>query len=189
MRTGRSHDGGRSRKVLLQLQKPTYFVDEPSEPRRTSTFTSGVSFAATARLTRVQTRIGDVAATTRGTYSIRVPSVNRTMSERLRLADLLSGLSIVSDLAYGLPIETALRSCLIGTAVARRMALPEREVADVFYVSLLFHVGCVAYAQETFELFGDDQAVRRAAVETDHRSQRNHGRTFGSRSDTRSERT
>jgi hypothetical protein len=89
------------------------------------------------------------------------------MSERLRLADLLSGLSIVSDLGYGLPIETALRSCLIGTAVARGMDLPEREVADVFYVSLLFHVGCVAYAQETFELFGDDQAVRRAAVETD----------------------
>ena len=89
------------------------------------------------------------------------------MSEQLRLADLLSGLSIVSDLGYGLPIETALRSCLIGTVLARRMDLPEREVADVFYVSLLFHVGCVAYAHETFELFGDDQAVRRAAVETD----------------------
>src|SRR5687768_650829 len=89
------------------------------------------------------------------------------MTERLRLADLLSGLSIVSDLGYDLPIETALRSCLIGTALARRMALPERQVADVFYVSLLFHVGCVAYAHETFELFGDDQTVRRAAVETD----------------------
>jgi HD-GYP domain-containing protein (c-di-GMP phosphodiesterase class II) len=89
------------------------------------------------------------------------------MTERLRLAELLSGLSIVSDLGYGLPIETALRSCLIGTTVARQMDLPEREVVDVFYVSLLFHVGCVAYAQETFEMFGDDQAVRRAAVETD----------------------
>jgi HD-GYP domain-containing protein (c-di-GMP phosphodiesterase class II)/DNA-binding CsgD family transcriptional regulator len=89
------------------------------------------------------------------------------MSDRLRLADLLSGLSIVADLGYGLPIETALRSCLIGTVLARRMDLSDREVADVFYVSLLFHVGCVAYAHETFELFGDDQAVRRAAVETD----------------------
>ena len=46
------------------------------------------------------------------------------MSEGLRLADLLSGLSIVSDLGYGLPIETALRSCLIGTTVARQMDLP-----------------------------------------------------------------
>ena len=89
------------------------------------------------------------------------------MSGALRLADLLGGLSIVSDLGYGLPIETALRSCLIGTGLARRMDLPEREVADVFYVSLLFHVGCVAYAHETFELFGDDHTVRRAAVETD----------------------
>jgi HD-GYP domain-containing protein (c-di-GMP phosphodiesterase class II) len=89
------------------------------------------------------------------------------MSDRLRLADLLCGLSVVADLGYGLPIETALRSCLIGTALARRMDLPDPEVADVFYVSLLFHVGCVAYAHETFELFGDDNAVRHAAVETD----------------------
>ena len=88
------------------------------------------------------------------------------MSEQLRLADLLGGLSIVSDLGYGLPVDTALRSCLIGTALARQMRLPEREVADVFYVSLLFHVGCVGYAHETFVQFGDDLAVRRAAVET-----------------------
>jgi hypothetical protein len=51
------------------------------------------------------------------------------MSKRLRLADLLGSLSIVSnwDTAYQ----------------ARQMRLPEREVADVFYVSLLFHVGSV----------------------------------------------
>jgi transcriptional regulator with GAF, ATPase, and Fis domain len=59
------------------------------------------------------------------------------VSDQLRLADLLSGLSIVADLGYGLPIEPALQSCLIGTDLARRMDLPEREVADVFYVSLL----------------------------------------------------
>lgn len=44
---------------------------------------------------------------------------------------------------------------------------PEREVADVFHVSLLFHVGCVGYTCETFAQFGDDLAVRRAAVEAD----------------------
>ena len=100
------------------------------------------------------------------------------MSDRLRLADLLSGLSIVADLGYGLPIETALRSCLIATGLARRMDLPESQIADVFYVSLLFHVGCVAYAHETFELFGDDQAVRRAAVETDLTDTRDIFSTF-----------
>ena len=89
------------------------------------------------------------------------------MTDRLRLADLLGGLSIASDLGYGLPVETALRSCLIGTALARQMDLSDREVADTFYVSLLFHVGCAAYSHETFELFGDDIAVKRAVVETD----------------------
>jgi hypothetical protein len=44
------------------------------------------------------------------------------MSERLRLADRLGGLSIVSDLGYGLPVDTALRSRLIGTALARQCA-------------------------------------------------------------------
>jgi hypothetical protein len=90
--TGRSHDGGRSRKVLLQLQKPTHFVDEPSEPRKTSKSTA--AFPSRLRPYDGAFTVGlvHVAATTRGKCSIRIPSVNRTMSERLRLADLLSGL-------------------------------------------------------------------------------------------------
>ncbi|MFP3901410.1 MAG: HD domain-containing phosphohydrolase [Acidimicrobiia bacterium] len=89
------------------------------------------------------------------------------MDDRLRLADLLGGLSLVSDLGYGLPTETALRTCIIGTELARRMDLSEPEVADVFYVSLLFHVGCPAYSHEAAELFGDDLAVNHAAVAAD----------------------
>ena len=86
------------------------------------------------------------------------------MGSRLRLADLLAGLSIVVDLGYGLPMETAMRSCVVGTDLARRMGLSEREAADVFYVSLLLHVGCLAYSHETAAWFGDDAAVHRAVV-------------------------
>jgi HD-GYP domain-containing protein (c-di-GMP phosphodiesterase class II) len=89
------------------------------------------------------------------------------MSERLRLAELLGGLSIAADLGYGLPVDTALRSCLIGTQLARLIELPEPEVREAFYVSLLFHVGCVAYSHETSELFGDDLAMNHAVVESD----------------------
>jgi HD-GYP domain-containing protein (c-di-GMP phosphodiesterase class II) len=89
------------------------------------------------------------------------------MSERLRLAELLAGLSMVSDLGYELPVDTAVRSCVMATSLARRMDLPEAEVADVFFVSLLFHVGCVAYSHETTELFGDDLAVNHAVIKTD----------------------
>ena len=85
---------------------------------------------------------------------------------RLRLADLLAGLSVVVDLGYGLPMETAMRSCLVGTSVARRMGLSEREAADVYYVSLLLHIGCMAYSHETAVWFGDDAAVHRAVVRT-----------------------
>jgi HD-GYP domain-containing protein (c-di-GMP phosphodiesterase class II)/DNA-binding CsgD family transcriptional regulator len=88
------------------------------------------------------------------------------MGPRLRLADLLAGLSIVVDLGYGLPMETAMRACVVGTALARRMGLSEREAADVFYVSLLLHVGCLAYSHETAAWFGDDAAVHRAVVRT-----------------------
>ena len=88
------------------------------------------------------------------------------MGTRLRLADLLAGLSVVVDLGYGLPMETAMRSCLVSTHLARRMGLSERETADVFYVSLLLHVGCLAYSHETTAWFGDDAAVHRAVVRT-----------------------
>jgi HD-GYP domain-containing protein (c-di-GMP phosphodiesterase class II) len=88
------------------------------------------------------------------------------MSSRLRLADLLAGLSVVVDLGYGLPMETAMRACLVGTTMARRMGLADREAADVFYVSLLLHVGCLAYSHETAASFVDDAAVRRAVVRT-----------------------
>ena len=86
------------------------------------------------------------------------------MASRLRLADLLTGLSIVADLGYDLPVETAMRAALVGTDLARRMGLSEPEAADVFYVSLMLHVGCLAYSHETAELFGDDAAVHRAVV-------------------------
>ena len=88
------------------------------------------------------------------------------MGARLRLADLLCGLSIVADLGFGLPLETAMRSCIIGTALARRMRLAEPDVAEVLYVSLLFHVGCVAYSHETAALFVDDLVVNQAVVKT-----------------------
>ncbi|MGH9224128.1 MAG: HD domain-containing phosphohydrolase, partial [Acidimicrobiales bacterium] len=88
------------------------------------------------------------------------------MGAPLRLADLLGGLSIVSDMGYGLPVETAMRACLVGTALGRRMNFTEEEVGHVFYVSLLLHVGCIAFSHETAVAFGDDLAVNRAAIRT-----------------------
>jgi HD-GYP domain-containing protein (c-di-GMP phosphodiesterase class II) len=81
------------------------------------------------------------------------------VSPSLRLADLLAGLSVTASLGFGLPPEHAMRSCLIGTALARAIGLDEEEVSDTFYTTLLLHVGCTGLAHETVMTWGDDLAL------------------------------
>jgi HD-GYP domain-containing protein (c-di-GMP phosphodiesterase class II) len=100
------------------------------------------------------------------------------MAARLRLADLLGGLSIVADLGFGLPPETAMRSCLIGTALARELGVAEVDVADTFYASLLLHVGCTAFAHETAAAMGDELTVNSAVAKTNFANPGDVLRTF-----------
>ena len=88
------------------------------------------------------------------------------VGDRLRLADLLGGLSIAADLGFGLPPEEAMRSCLIATALARQHGMPEDQVADTFYTALLTHVGCSALSQETATVFGDELVFMSAVART-----------------------
>jgi hypothetical protein len=101
------------------------------------------------------------------------------MPAGLRLADLLAGVSLASDLGLGLPPEDAVRSCLVGIALGRALELDETDVADVFYVSLLQHIGCTGYAHETYLVWHDDIAANRAASErTSRRRSIYSGPTF-----------
>jgi HD-GYP domain-containing protein (c-di-GMP phosphodiesterase class II) len=86
----------------------------------------------------------------------------------LRLADLLAALSVTTDLAMGQVPEKAIRACVVGTEVARHLNLPEPEVADVYYTTLLKHLGCTATSHEETALFGPDElGFRRVAERTD----------------------
>jgi HD-GYP domain-containing protein (c-di-GMP phosphodiesterase class II) len=100
------------------------------------------------------------------------------MTERLRLADILGGLSIVADLGYGLPSEEAMRSCLIGTGVARAMGLPEPEVAVTFYTALLFHIGCSTFSHELAAIHDDEVAANSVGARTDFSDPRDIITTF-----------
>jgi hypothetical protein len=75
----------------------------------------------------------------------------------LRLADLLAALSVTTDLAMGQSRELAIRSCVVATAIARRIGLPEAEVSVVYYTTLLKHLGCTATSHEETQLFGPDE--------------------------------
>jgi HD-GYP domain-containing protein (c-di-GMP phosphodiesterase class II) len=99
-------------------------------------------------------------------------------SAPLRLADLLASLSLVTDLGFALPPESALRSCLVATALARRLGLDETEVADVYWTALLEHVGCTGFAHETANRYGDELVVNAAAARTDFADPRDLFATF-----------
>jgi HD-GYP domain-containing protein (c-di-GMP phosphodiesterase class II) len=61
-------------------------------------------------------------------------------------------------------MEQALRTCLIGMGLGRRMGLTDGELRDVYYVSLLRFLGCTSDAFETAAVVGGDELVFRAAV-------------------------
>lgn len=86
--------------------------------------------------------------------------------ERVRLADLLVGLSAVTDLGMGMPMGDAARTCLLACWLAEEAYLPDPEVRSVFYTSLLLHVGCTAYSHEAAQHFADELVVKRASMVT-----------------------
>jgi HD-GYP domain-containing protein (c-di-GMP phosphodiesterase class II) len=96
----------------------------------------------------------------------------------LRLADPLVGLSTMADLGFALPAGESMRACALGTALARRLDLPEAEVHAVFYTALLQHLGCTGFAHETAAVFGDEMAMNAAAARTNFASGKDLLATF-----------
>jgi HD-GYP domain-containing protein (c-di-GMP phosphodiesterase class II) len=78
----------------------------------------------------------------------------------VRLAELVSALSLATDLGLGQPQEHIIRQTLIALRMAELEGLADDERTAIFYVSLLAWVGCIADAHEMGKWFGDDMAIR-----------------------------
>ena len=86
----------------------------------------------------------------------------------MRLAELLAGLSLVTDLAARHPSEQALRASILATRLAERMGLPDAEAKHAFYATLLRFVGCTAPMPEYAEVMGEiDNEMRPRGDMTD----------------------
>ena len=85
---------------------------------------------------------------------------------RLRLADILAALSVTTDLGHGQPPETAMRVCVVATRLAGLLGLNATERANVYFASLLRHIGCTAYSHEEAALFAGEEIAFRAGVAT-----------------------
>lgn len=101
-----------------------------------------------------------------------------TAADRVRLLDLLAGLSRLADLGFGLQAGTSIRSAALATVVARSMDVSEAEVRASMYTALLLHVGCVGYAHESVRLFGDEFVMNVAAERTNLADPRDIARTL-----------
>ena len=86
--------------------------------------------------------------------------------ERLRLAELLAGLSLLADAGMGAEPGDAGRAALVAVELAA--AAGSDAPGDAYYTALLQHVGCTGFAHEAAALLGGDEiAVKRAALRTD----------------------
>jgi HD-GYP domain-containing protein (c-di-GMP phosphodiesterase class II) len=84
--------------------------------------------------------------------------------EGLRLAELMAGISLATDLGMGQPLEQALRTCLIAMSLAERIGIRGEGLSDAYYVALLRFLGCTADAHEWAEMAGGDDISLRAAI-------------------------
>ena len=79
---------------------------------------------------------------------------------KVRLGELLSALSLATDLGNGMPLEKTMRTCLLAVSVGRRLGLDGQDLSDAFYATLLRSIGCTAFASEEAAAYGDDIVYR-----------------------------
>src|SRR5687768_6003728 len=89
------------------------------------------------------------------------------MTDQVRLAELVSSLSLATDLGNGQPLETALCCTLVGVELARALSLAKGEQAAIYWAGLLRFVGCTSTSVEESSFGGDDLELRAALVAVD----------------------
>jgi HD-GYP domain-containing protein (c-di-GMP phosphodiesterase class II)/DNA-binding CsgD family transcriptional regulator len=80
-----------------------------------------------------------------------------------RTLELLGGLSLVTDIGTGSPLEESLKRCLVAARLSKIIGCTNEEVSDVLYTALLQHLGCTAYAHEVARVWGDDVVTTRVS--------------------------
>jgi HD-GYP domain-containing protein (c-di-GMP phosphodiesterase class II) len=82
------------------------------------------------------------------------------LSPALRLSEFVATLALAQDNAFGQPLESQLRSCLLASWMCESAGV-EPDVRDtVYWVALLRYVGCTGHAHEVATVFGDEIAIR-----------------------------
>src|SRR5213595_2762452 len=78
----------------------------------------------------------------------------------LRLGELVATLALAQDNAFGQPLESQLRSCLLATWLCDAAGFEDEVRETAYWVALLRYIGCTGHAHEVATLFGDEIAIR-----------------------------
>jgi HD-GYP domain-containing protein (c-di-GMP phosphodiesterase class II) len=69
-------------------------------------------------------------------------------------------LALAQDNAFGQPLESQLRSCLLASWISGEAGLSQAERDTIYWVALLRYIGCTGHAHEVATVFGDEIAIR-----------------------------
>jgi HD-GYP domain-containing protein (c-di-GMP phosphodiesterase class II) len=69
-------------------------------------------------------------------------------------------LALAQDNAFGQPLESQLRSCLLATWMCETAGFDKTVRETAYWVALLRYVGCTGHAHEVATVFGDEIAIR-----------------------------
>ncbi len=79
---------------------------------------------------------------------------------QLRLGEFVATLALAQDNAFGQPLESQLRSCLLASWICEAAGYEKKLRDTVYWVALLRYVGCTGHAHEVATVFGDEIAIR-----------------------------
>ena len=81
-------------------------------------------------------------------------------SPPLRLGEFVATLALAQDNAFGQPLESQLRSCLLASWLCEAAGFDKQVRDTTYWVSLLRYIGCTGHAHEVATVFGDEIAIR-----------------------------
>jgi putative nucleotidyltransferase with HDIG domain len=84
----------------------------------------------------------------------------------IRTSELISALSYALDLTEGRAMGHSVRSCIIGMRLARHVAMPLAQMADLYYALLLKDAGCSSNSSRLFHILNADDIKAKRDVKT-----------------------
>lgn len=76
------------------------------------------------------------------------------------MGELVATLALAQDNAFGQPLESQLRSCLLALWLGEEAGFGLELRETIYWVALLPYIGCTGHAHEVATVFGDEIAIR-----------------------------